>query len=69
MNVSKHDVTIEKIEDFICKNIDKYTLPDEIDAMSRITAALADLIRARTAVTTSDAIISHQAQNNLFSEF
>lgn len=68
METTKHDVTVEQIENFIIKNMDNRTTPDHIEAMARLATALADLIKARAAASTSDVIISHQTQNNLFSE-
>lgn len=63
--MNKHDMAIEKIEHYICENMGS-TTPEYIEAMAKLTTALADLIKARTAAATSEVIISHQNQSELF---
>ncbi len=64
--MDKNDMTIEKIEDFICENIGKCQLPEDIEAMAKLTTALAEFIRARTAIKTSNLFTSQQNRDDLF---
>lgn len=56
----------EKIEDFICENIGTSLLPQDIEAMAKLTTALAELTKARAAQKTSNLFISQQNHDNLF---
>lgn len=50
----------EKIEDFICENIGKCQLPEDIEAMAKLTTALAEFTKAKAALKTSNLFISQQ---------
>ncbi len=63
--MDKNDMTIEKIEDFICENIGKCQLPEDIEAMAKLTTALTELTKARAAMKTSNFFISQQNLDDL----